>query len=56
VWCDIRVRVPNRVIKRNEDDKQHASTILRIDSTHETYQYRFKLITIVVPPDDIGNG
>ena len=34
---------------------QHASTILCIDSTHGTNQYRFKLITIVVP-DDLGKG
>ena len=35
--------------------KQHAPTILCIDSTHGTNQYRFKLITIVVP-DDLGKG
>ena len=35
--------------------KQHASTILCIDSTHGTNQYRFKLITVVVP-DDLGKG
>lgn len=35
--------------------KQHASTILCIDSTHGTNQYRFKLITAVVP-DDLGKG
>ena len=34
---------------------QYASTILCIDSTHGTNQYRFKLITIVVP-DDLGKG
>ena len=33
----------------------HASTILCIDSTHGTNQYRFKLITCVVP-DDHGKG
>ena len=33
----------------------HASTILYIDSTHGTNQYRFKLITCVVP-DDYGKG
>ena len=33
----------------------HASTILCIDSTHGTNQYRFKLITCVVP-DDYGKG
>ena len=35
--------------------KQHASTILCIDSTHGTNQYRFKLITIVVP-DELRKG
>ena len=35
--------------------KQHANTILCIDSTHGTNQYRFKLITVVVP-DDKGKG
>lgn len=35
--------------------KQHASTILCIDSTHGTNQYRFKLITAIVP-DDLGKG
>ena len=34
---------------------RHASTILCIDSTHGTNQYRFKLITIVVP-DDLRKG
>ena len=34
---------------------QHASTILCIDSTHGTNQYRFKLITIVVL-DDLEKG
>ena len=29
----------------------HASTILCIDSTHGTNQYRFKLITCIVPDD-----
>jgi len=33
----------------------HASTILCIDSTHGTNQYRFKLITCIVP-DDYGKG
>ena len=33
----------------------HASTILCIDSTHGTNQYRFKLITCIVP-DDHGKG
>ncbi|XP_065893096.1 FRAS1-related extracellular matrix protein 2-like isoform X2 [Dysidea avara] len=33
----------------------HASTILCIDSTHGMNQYRFKLITCVVP-DDHGKG
>ena len=35
--------------------EQYASTILCIDSTHGTNQYRFKLITIVVP-DNLGKG
>ena len=35
--------------------KQHASTILCIDSTHGTNQYRFKLITIAVP-DELRKG
>jgi len=35
--------------------KKHASTIMCIDSTHGTNQYRFKLITVVVP-DDYGKG
>jgi len=35
--------------------RQHAPTILCIDSTHGTNQYRFKLITCVVP-DDHGKG
>ncbi len=35
--------------------QQHASTILCIDSTHGTNQYRFKLITIIVR-DDLGKG
>ncbi len=35
--------------------KQHAPTILCIDSTHGTNQYRFKLITIIVR-DDLGKG
>lgn len=35
--------------------KQHASSIVCIDSTHGTNQYRFKLITVVVP-DDFGKG
>ncbi len=35
--------------------QQHASTILCIDSTHGTNQYKFKLITIVVR-DDLGKG
>ena len=33
----------------------HASTILCIDSTHGTNQYRFKLITCIVP-DNYGKG
>ena len=33
----------------------HASTILCIDSTHGTNQYRLKLITCIVP-DDHGKG
>ena len=35
--------------------RKHASTILCIDSTHGTNQYRFKLITCIVP-DDHGKG
>ena len=35
--------------------QKHASTILCIDSTHGTNQYRFKLITCIVP-DDRGKG
>ena len=35
--------------------KAHASTILCIDSTHGTNQYRFKLITCIVP-DDYDKG
>ena len=35
--------------------QKHASTILCIDSTHGTNQYRFKLISAVVP-DDRGKG
>ena len=35
--------------------QKHATTILCIDSTHGTNQYRFKLITCVVP-DDHGKG
>ena len=35
--------------------ESHASTILWIDSTHGTNQYRFKLITRIVP-DDHGKG
>ena len=35
--------------------EKHASTILCIDSTHGTNQYRFKLITCIVP-DDHGKG
>ena len=35
--------------------RRHASTILCIDSTHGTNQYRFKLIACVVP-DDHGKG
>ena len=35
--------------------EQHASTILCIDSTHGTKQYRFKLLTIVAP-DDLRKG
>ena len=35
--------------------QKYASTILCIDSTHGTNQYRFKLISIVVP-DEYGKG
>ena len=35
--------------------RKHATTILCIDSTHGTNQYRFKLITCIVP-DDHGKG
>lgn len=35
--------------------QKHASTILCIDSTHGTNQYRFKLISVVVP-DEYGKG
>ena len=35
--------------------EQYASTILCIDSSHGTNQYRFNLITIMVP-DDLGKG
>ena len=35
--------------------KKYVSTIMCIDSTHGTNQYRFKLISIVVP-DDQGKG
>ena len=35
--------------------ERHASTILCIDSTHGTNQYRFKLISCIVP-DDHGKG
>ena len=35
--------------------ERHASTILCIDSTHGTNQYRFKLITCIVP-DNHGKG
>lgn len=35
--------------------KEFASTILCIDSTHGTNQYKFKLLTIIVA-DDLGKG
>ena len=35
--------------------QKYASTILCIDSTHGTNQYRFKLISVVVP-DEYGKG
>lgn len=35
--------------------RKHVSTIMCIDSTHGTNQYRFKLISAVVP-DDQGKG
>ena len=35
--------------------QKHAPTILCIDSTHGTNQYRFKLISVVVP-DEYGKG
>ena len=35
--------------------RKYASTILCVDSTHGTNQYRFKLITIIVP-DEYGKG
>ena len=35
--------------------RKHASTILCIDSTHGINQYRFKLITCIVP-DELGKG
>ena len=35
--------------------KKNASKILCIDSTHDTNQYQFKLITLLVP-DDFGHG
>ena len=36
-------------------NKKHAPTIMCIDSTHGTNQYRFKLITMAVP-DEHGKG
>lgn len=35
--------------------RKHVSTIMCIDSTHGTNQYRFKLISVIVP-DDQGKG
>ena len=35
--------------------RKHASTILCLDATHGTNQYRFKLMTCIVP-DDHGKG
>ena len=35
--------------------QKYASTILCIDSTHGTNQYRFKLVSVVVP-DEYGKG
>ncbi len=36
-------------------DKEYVSTILCIDSTHGTNQYKFKLLTIIVA-DNPGKG
>ena len=35
--------------------KKNASKIVCLDSTHETNQYKFKLVTVLVP-DEFGKG